>query len=65
MPENKKYIVSFVDILGFSDSIRNYDSGKNPEILDHIKQAINSAGDRKSTRLNSSHIPLSRMPSSA
>ena len=24
-----------------------------------------SAGDRKSTRLNSSHIPLSRMPSSA
>ncbi len=23
------------------------------------------AGDRKSTRLNSSHIPLSRMPSSA
>ena len=25
----------------------------------------NSIGDRKSTRLNSSHIPLSRMPSSA
>ena len=25
----------------------------------------NAAGDRKSTRLNSSHIPLSRMPSSA
>ena len=24
-----------------------------------------TAGDRKSTRLNSSHIPLSRMPSSA
>ena len=24
-----------------------------------------SFGDRKSTRLNSSHIPLSRMPSSA
>ena len=24
-----------------------------------------SYGDRKSTRLNSSHIPLSRMPSSA
>ena len=24
-----------------------------------------SSGDRKSTRLNSSHIPLSRMPSSA
>ena len=26
---------------------------------------IFAAGDRKSTRLNSSHIPLSRMPSSA
>ena len=25
----------------------------------------NNVGDRKSTRLNSSHIPLSRMPSSA
>ena len=27
--------------------------------------AMNLKGDRKSTRLNSSHIPLSRMPSSA
>ena len=26
---------------------------------------LKSEGDRKSTRLNSSHIPLSRMPSSA
>ena len=26
---------------------------------------LDSIGDRKSTRLNSSHIPLSRMPSSA
>ena len=31
---------------------------------DLVKQAL-VAGDRKSTRLNSSHIPLSRMPSSA
>ena len=30
---------------------------KNPEMRE--------IGDRKSTRLNSSHIPLSRMPSSA
>ena len=27
--------------------------------------ALKPVGDRKSTRLNSSHIPLSRMPSSA
>ena len=30
-----------------------------------IPAAVASAADRKSTRLNSSHIPLSRMPSSA
>ena len=29
------------------------------------RQAILLCSDRKSTRLNSSHIPLSRMPSSA
>ena len=35
--------------------------------LDYVNQAIEflSTLDRKSTRLNSSHIPLSRMPSSA
>ena len=30
-----------------------------------VRIAFLTAGDRKSTRLNSSHIPLSRMPSSA
>ena len=30
-----------------------------------IKQEQRQLADRKSTRLNSSHIPLSRMPSSA
>ena len=30
-----------------------------------LARALKSAPDRKSTRLNSSHIPLSRMPSSA
>ena len=35
--------------------------------LDHEKEKRQwqSQSDRKSTRLNSSHIPLSRMPSSA
>ena len=31
----------------------------------HLKYVSCIAKDRKSTRLNSSHIPLSRMPSSA
>ena len=33
--------------------------------LDRLLQPAIEAADRKSTRLNSSHIPLSRMPSSA
>ena len=34
-------------------------------ILESIKRWRNSCGDRKSTRLNSSHSDRSRMPSSA
>ena len=33
--------------------------------LSSINSEISATSDRKSTRLNSSHIPLSRMPSSA
>ena len=40
--------------------------GERPEpILESIKRWRTSCGDRKSTRLNSSHLKLSRMPSSA
>ena len=35
------------------------------EKLQHKAEAVCVVQDRKSTRLNSSHIPLSRMPSSA
>ena len=36
------------------------------EMYDLVESKADGAGgDRKSTRLNSSHIPLSRMPSSA
>ena len=36
------------------------------DVLAGLKEIVEEvAGDRKSTRLNSSHIPLSRMPSSA
>ena len=38
-------------------------SGIDFKAKDFVKKS--SFGDRKSTRLNSSHIPLSRMPSSA
>ena len=33
--------------------------------INDIVRKLQISGDRKSTRLNSSHIPLSRMPSSA
>ena len=34
-------------------------------LAEHVKEGIRQAGDRKSTRLNSSHGYQSRMPSSA
>ena len=40
-------------------------SATNSAVISQPAQLILAATDRKSTRLNSSHIPLSRMPSSA
>ena len=39
--------------------------GKFLEIIDEVSYRSDSAADRKSTRLNSSHHAISRMPSSA
>ena len=63
-------------IIKFDDV--SFEYGHNKPILDEVNFVVrqgsklalmgqNGAGkrDRKSTRLNSSHIPLSRMPSSA
>ena len=53
------------------DELLKSKSNLNSEEIAHIKhvasdwQLIADLRDRKSTRLNSSHIPLSRMPSSA
>ena len=41
------------------------DTMKDGKMNDGMKKNCNKDIDRKSTRLNSSHIPLSRMPSSA
>ena len=48
--------------ISIAVSVEVKPSGINivPDIIDRVKRR-----DRKSTRLNSSHIPLSRMPSSA
>ena len=41
------------------------DESNFAELLPRIPHDVIKVADRKSTRLNSSHIPLSRMPSSA
>ena len=46
--------------LGYLSEIERGQKEASSELLESICHA-----DRKSTRLNSSHIPLSRMPSSA
>ena len=38
---------------------------KTDELVDAVERAARDAADRKSTRLNSSHSSVSRMPSSA
>ena len=44
---------------------QNNISVANDPLFDMAKEMQGNPLDRKSTRLNSSHIPLSRMPSSA
>ena len=72
----EQYIANMVDVfrcvkdiladdgtlwVNIGDSYYNYRPGKGQAL---VQQSVANK-DRKSTRLNSSHIPLSRMPSSA
>ena len=55
-------VTSLLDLAGYTD----YDYTELEDVKAKIKSVIPYYWtDRKSTRLNSSHIPLSRMPSSA
>ena len=49
----------------FKGDISNYADLNGKVDCVYLDLCTNFTGDRKSTRLNSSHIPLSRMPSSA
>ena len=56
-------------ILGMFESMKRFPGFLGAELLPptelNDKYQVVTKLDRKSTRLNSSHIPLSRMPSSA
>ena len=58
-------IKDFNEDLGGKIIILNEFDVESKKVEDKIKFIVNEGRDRKSTRLNSSHIPLSRMPSSA
>ena len=59
----------YVELGGnFIDTAMGYGSGHSERLVGQVVREHPGtlvATDRKSTRLNSSHIPLSRMPSSA
>ena len=57
----KKYGLEVIESADLTDALY-YFTGKR---FKEIKNELKISEDRKSTRLNSSHIPLSRMPSSA
>ena len=61
-------IISRLGILGRMEIVnggRNYAANDKIEFINPIGGTSVGSGDRKSTRLNSSHTDISRMPSSA
>ena len=56
-------ILGNVQITQAAEELTKYEIYPKPQDVSYENQEITL--DRKSTRLNSSHIPLSRMPSSA
>ena len=59
-----KYHKDFLDSSA-GGSFTNNKKGDSWKLLETISKNAENWGDRKSTRLNSSHITRSRMPSSA
>ena len=62
------FLVVSVYGLGYQQGI--IDDSRNPQqtrgaLLDNVLAGVGASRDRKSTRLNSSHVSQSRMPSSA
>ena len=53
-------IIPLRGLVVFPDMVLHFDVGRRKSV-----EAVRTAIDRKSTRLNSSHTDISRMPSSA
>ena len=58
---SSRKVLVLVELKGGNDGLNTLVPFADPA----YRQLRSGIGDRKSTRLNSSHIPLSRMPSSA
>ena len=54
-----------VDEVPLAEILQGMKKGRQPQQNFEEEDSVESEGDRKSTRLNSSHICSSRMPSSA
>ena len=53
------------NLVSFQEILQNKSQEQNVSGTQDLKFSKHAAVDRKSTRLNSSHMPKSRMPSSA
>ena len=67
---NKGETLQTTDAVGVTETVQLKYINEDPERIRECARILSNIpvkyfGDRKSTRLNSSHIPLSRMPSSA
>ena len=56
---------TYLPLIGNIIKKKELSFNKSPVTWSVWRQDVQFYGDRKSTRLNSSHIPLPRMPSSA
>ena len=65
MATKEKWINLFEKAVGRPPHVLEIEEGQKADFDLKAIKGIAAMGDRKSTRLNSSHLKLSRMPSSA
>ena len=63
--DKEKRVYELLDRLGIAYERVDHEAAETMEACEEIDKFLAPAVDRKSTRLNSSHVALARMPSSA